>query len=132
MKTNCAVATLSIVVLLVTAASTYADKEKNGKQPELTDLTLTGKVTSEQVEKKGKDGSTNTYTVYYLNTDDAKIALPQPRSKKKGETPPFELSTFVNANVKVSAKGFTRPSKKGGTSTHIHQIVSIERVATET
>ena len=132
MKTSCSFIALSIAVFLFVAAPVQAGKDKKGKQPELTELSLTGKVSSEQVEKRGKDGTAKTYTVYYLNTDDGKIALPQPHSKKKGEAPPFQLLTFVNANVKVSAKGFTKPSKKGGTYTHIHQIVSIERLANQT
>lgn len=128
MKTKLSLVCMIAVTVFLVNGPLHAGKDKEGKRPELKDLNLAGKVVSEQVEKKGKDGSSKTITAYYLSTDDAKIYLPPPESKKKGELPPFQLSTFVDASVRISAKGFIRSSKKGGVSTHVHQIVNIERV----
>ena len=128
MRANITFLSMIAAVMLLASGISHAGKDKDGKRPELKDLNLTGKVVSEEVEKKSKDGNTKRFTVFYLTTDDGKIHLPQPHAKKKGEAPPFQLASFNNANVRISAKGYTRPSKKGGMSTHVHQIVSIDRV----
>ena len=96
-----------------------ATPAKVKKEVVLQDLTLTGKVTSE------------TITRYYLtDASGAKVPLPGPNAGKKGaaEAPAINLADYVGATVKVTAKGTETVSKKGGTTTNVTTIISIEKV----
>ena len=121
---------LAAAVMLAAVATLHAgkDKDKKGKSPELVSLELAGTVDTEDIEKKGKDGSVKTITIYFLKSNGEHILLPEAKKSKNGEPPAYKLSDFVGAKVNVTAKGFTAPLKKGGTKTHVHSITAIKRV----
>ncbi len=98
------------------------------KEVVLQDLTLTGKVTREEVQnKKGA-----MVTQYFLNdASGTKIALPTPQASKKDPAAManlINLGDYVDANVKVAAKGTETVSKKVGKLVNVSTIVSIEKI----
>lgn len=94
---------------------------------ELEILSLEGTVTSQQIEKKGKDGEVVTATVYVLESDGKQIKLPEAKVKG-GQEPAYQLADFVGAEVKIAAHGVTKRGKDGGSQIYVHRITSIEKV----
>lgn len=104
----------------------------------LDDLTLTGKISKEETLVKGRDGVTETKVDVYFLTDEKgeKIALPadaKAPSVGRGETPPapapeagFKLEGFVDADVKIMAKG--QVIDRGGKKTTVAKIITIEKI----
>ena len=121
-------ATLSLVALLITLTANFAHagKDKGDKEPP-GDVELTGTVQSETVTKTCKDGNEYTKTIYTLKTDDGAVYLPQAPLKKKdgSSTGAADLSTFVDKEVNVSAKGWIKKGKNGKEQTILHSIVSV-------
>lgn len=101
------------VGLMFGALNAYAGNEKgvshkdrkHAKQmPELSDMTLTGKLVKEETTKKGKDGTEKTFTKFTLKTDDGSIFLPPSKD--------FDMSALADKTVKVEGKGFESNGKK--------------------
>ena len=129
----CMTIALGTALLFLNTPPAQAGKcGKEGKKQELTSLSLSGSVISEQREVTKKDGAVAVLTVYYLQTDGEKIQLPEAKSCKKDEVPSYSLSDLKGATVKVEAKGFTKKNKQGETRTHIAHITSIARVEAAT
>jgi len=130
----CMTLALGTALFFLTAQSAHAGEcgKEGKKKQELTSLSLTGSVTSEQREVTKKDGDVAVVTVYYLQTEAEKIELPEAKRCKKDEAPTYSLSDLNGATVKVQAKGFTKKDKQGATRTYIAHITSIERVAAAT
>ena len=108
-----------------------AASEKSGKEkPQLSDMTVTGKISKEQVT--GKDGKE--YTRYLLTDSQGnKVMLSAGGHKhgKKGEAAQEQAVNFgdyVDKDVKVAGKGFQH-EMKGKTLTRIVKISTIEVVA---
>jgi hypothetical protein len=103
-------------------AKPNADKPKADKpQPELKELTLTGKITKKETVGKNE----KKYSFFYLETSDGnQIRLSQSALGKKST---IKLDDFVDANVTVRAKGFEKTLKDKKVQTYIKEIASIEK-----
>ena len=123
------VATLLLVALLLalTVNFAHAGKDKGAKEPPV-DVELTGTVQSETVTKTGKDGNEYTKTIYTLKTEDGAVYLPQAALKKKdgSSTGAADLSTFVEKEVNIKAKGWVKKGKDGKERTIVQSIVSVD------
>jgi hypothetical protein len=118
------------VVSWAIAAPSLAGEGKCPGDKKLENLSLSGTLVSEQVEKPGKDGSPVKFVRYFLQTEDERIELSQSKcSKKKGEAQ-IRLADYVGAKVDVTARGFMHPNKEGGVTTYVHAIDAIRRVET--
>ena len=108
-------------------APTAAIPAKQVKEVELQDLTLAGTIGREEVQKRGV-----AVTRYFLtDASGAKIALPTPHASRKAPvvTEAVKLDDYVDARVKLSAKGTETVGKKGGKTTfYVHTITSIEKI----
>ena len=97
-----------------------ADKVAKAK-PDLVDLTLTGKISKKETTGKNE----KKYTYFYLETSDKqKIRLTQKALGKKSK---IKLDDFVNANVTVRGKGFTKELKNKEKRTYLQQISAVEK-----
>lgn len=75
---------------------------------EMEALTLFGRVSKEEVAKKGKDGAEVKMARYVLtDADGNQVNLPNPKAPK-GQTP-VSLDAFVDKQVKVTGKGKIMP-----------------------
>lgn len=110
-----------------TAPATPAPAPKaDVKRPDLTDMTVTGKITME--EKDGRDGKKR--PVYTLtDAAGAKVMLSTGGRGKPGAEAPVtvKLEDYVGKDVTVTGKGFTM-DRNGVKTTHITQITKIEAV----
>ena len=108
-------------------AKPNADKPKTDKpkadkpQPELKELTLTGKITKKETVGKNE----KKYSYFYLETSDGnQIRLSQSALGKKST---IKLDDFVDANVTVRAKGYEKALKDNKVQTYVKEIASIEK-----
>ncbi len=86
--------------------ATKAEAKKKKPAPELSTLSVSGKVSKK--ETKGKDGKT--YKYYSVNTSDGKtIRLTKTALGKKSKV---NLEDFVGAEVKISGQGYETGSGK--------------------
>ena len=120
-------AVLMFTCLLIAPAHAGEGKQCKDKE-KLEPITLVGELVSEQKEKKSKDGSVTTHTVYYVSTEEGKVHVPQPKAKKKGEAPAFNLADFDGAKVTIDAQGYTKTGKDGAKAIHLVTITEIKRV----
>ena len=111
--------------LWMTASAEDAGGEKpkhDRKAPELTDMTVTGKITKEDV-KGGKEGKTRSEYVL-TQTDGAKVILGGRRMAEKDSK--INLEDYVGKDVTVVGKGFA--GKRDGNK-RIVEITKIDLVA---
>lgn len=113
------------------AAAPAPAPKSDVKRPPLTDMTVTGKISKEEVT--GRDGQKR---AMYTLTDaaGAKVMLSTGgRGKPAADAPAPEagavkLEDYVGKDVTVTGKGFTM-ERNGAKMTHIVQITKIEAVA---
>ena len=118
---------------LVTGFAVFAEGDKNAdKNAEVAadaakDIELTGKIvkkeqTGKKEEKAGKkDGEK--HVVFILEMADGKAMLP------KGKDDATNPEKFLDKNVTIKGKGFTKDGKEGKKMTKITEITSITEVA---
>lgn len=105
-----------VMAAAMARAEGEAPKTKPEKAPKaakeqvaMETLTLFGKVSKEEVAKKGKDGAELKVTKYLLTEADGnQVVLPKPKAPKGQE--PVNLDTFVDKQVKVVGKGKAMPA----------------------
>jgi hypothetical protein len=118
---------VSIIGISAFAEEGAADKPKKEKAdkaaPQLADLTLTGKIT--KMEKKNPKGEAVVAYVLVM-ADGAKVNLPKDPKDADGKA--IDLAGFVDADVKLVAKG-TEADRGGKKVVMVKQIVSVEKAA---
>lgn len=117
--------TLAAVALALIAPPLIAEACPGDKN--LKEISLTGTVVREYKEYEGKDGTIKTVAVYFLQTDDEKIRIPDAGCRKDNDAS-LELSQYVDVDVTLKAKGAVKKSKDGDVRTHLAHLVSVERV----
>jgi hypothetical protein len=98
-----------------------AEKKEKAPQPDLVDVTLTGKLSKKETTGKGD----KKYTFFYLETSDGQnVRLNQTALGKKST---IKLDDFVDANVTVRGKGYTKELKNKKKQTYVKEISAIEK-----
>jgi hypothetical protein len=120
---------VSPVLSVMAAEEQVAAPKKERERPALTEMTVTGTISKE--EMKGRQGRTMTH---YVLTDAAgsKIFLPMERRHRGGEgaeqPAQVNLEEYVGKNVTIVGKGFTT-EREGKKFTRIVEISKIEAAA---